>query len=160
MFKTKADVVGVVLPTRKVRRVPFGWKHPQVGDMYLPLLPAEWLDEEAWAEWGQDHPDPSPTELLEFESRYMPDFQGVPDALMGLAVYETTTEGTPVTPIFPDTPEGRFGLVDYCRRRVPVFGDQLSDSLEEWCRLLFGPEAELDSVARTVALSQPTDRHH
>jgi len=35
----------------------------------------------------------------------MPDFSAVPADRLGLCVYETTTKGTPMTPVFVDAPE-------------------------------------------------------
>jgi hypothetical protein len=86
----------------------------------------------------------------------MPDFSAMPAERMGIAAYETTTEGTPVSPVFPDTARGRFELVDYCRGHANVFGGDECPSLEAWSSILFGEEgAVVDLDARTVVYLSP-----
>jgi hypothetical protein len=65
-----------------------------------------------------------------------------PARLNGLeiAAYETTTEGTPISPAFPDTPEGRLALVNYCAEHATTWGDHRADA-ETWAAILFGDGA-------------------
>jgi hypothetical protein len=56
---------------------------------------------------------------------------------MGIQAYETTTEGTPISPVFPDTPEGRFALVTYCAVHETVFA-ACRATMGEWAMILFG----------------------
>lgn len=37
-----------------------------------------------------------------------------------IVAYETTSEGTPISPAFPNTPEGRLDLVRYCAEHCTV----------------------------------------
>jgi hypothetical protein len=117
-----------IICNREVRFIPRGWQHPcDERGRYLPLLPngyaaANGLTEaEAWPE--------------------MPATTG-PVRLQGLeiAAYETTTEGTPISPAFPDTPEGRLALADYCAENATTFGDHRADA-ETWAAILFGDGA-------------------
>src|SRR4051794_4231525 len=90
---------------REIRRVPLDWEHPK--------------DERGWP--IPLYPYPSPDEfqelladsvtLDELASDYMPDFSSVPEEQLGICAYETTSEGCPISPVFPDTPEGRWALV-------------------------------------------------
>lgn len=80
---------------REVRRVPVDWVHPQEhchyrGKMvHIPLMDREsmkYLDD--------------PSEINPDD--YMPEFPA--DAELGYCIYETVSEGTPLTPVFK-TPE-------------------------------------------------------
>ncbi len=67
-----------------------------------------------------------------------------PGATPEIAAYETTTEGTPISPAFPNTPEGRRDLVAYCAEHAFVFGHQRAGG-EAWAAILFGEGATVDS---------------
>jgi len=54
-----------------------------------------------------------------------------------IMAYETTSEGTPVSPAFPDTPEGRLALVRHCVEHATTFGKHRG-GLEAWAAVLFG----------------------
>jgi hypothetical protein len=117
-----------IICNREVRFIPRDWQHPRdERGRYLPLLPngyaaANGLAEaEAWPE--------------------MPATTG-PVRLQGLeiAAYETTTEGTPISPAFPDTPAGRLALVNYCAGHATTFADGRADA-ETWAAILFGDGA-------------------
>ena len=111
--------------SREVRRVPADWQHPKGADgRYIPLFDgsfsksaADW-DEEA-AQWAKgfkrDYPegweakDSDDTETFEewdgerpVESTYMPEWPE--EERTHLQMYESTTEGTPVSPVM-ETPE-------------------------------------------------------
>jgi hypothetical protein len=70
------------------------WEHPK--DESGHFIPLSSRDTARFAELTQD--GWSPEEIL---TEFMPDFSTVPKKQMGLAVYETTTEGTPLSPVFP-----------------------------------------------------------
>ena len=57
-----------------------------------------------------------------------------------IAAYETTSEGTPISPSFPDTPEGRLDLVRHCAEHCTTFADYQADA-EAWAIILFGEGA-------------------
>jgi hypothetical protein len=115
------------IANREVRWIPRGWQHPRdARGRYVPLLPNGYAAgngigaEEAWPE--------------------MPATTG-PVRTRGLeiAAYETTTEGTPISPAFPDTPAGRLALVNYCAEHASTFGDHKADA-ETWAAILFGED--------------------
>ncbi len=54
-----------------------------------------------------------------------------------IMAYETTSEGTPISPAFPDTPEGRLALVRHCAEHATTFGKHTA-GLEAWAAILFG----------------------
>lgn len=111
---------------REIRRVPIGWEHPRGGNSsYRPLYDrdydaeaAEWLEGcRQWEEWR--HPDqlegrgkaskyyweyygPPPDEEYYRCAANGTEFRGPPD---GCQVYETVTEGTPVSPVFASPEE-------------------------------------------------------
>ena len=104
---------------REIRRVPEGWEHPRgITGYFMPLSDqtyedalADWLKErEEWLadeairkeaagtynchtfeDWHGEAPDPA---------YYRPAFNGT---AICYQVYETVSEGTPVSPVFPDT---------------------------------------------------------
>lgn len=57
-----------------------------------------------------------------------------------IAAYETTSEGTPISPTFPDSPAGRLDLVRHCAAYCTVFGEHRSGE-EGWAAILFGEHA-------------------
>lgn len=132
---------------RELRVIPRGWRHP--GDPPFPLLPAEWYPDtaEKLAEWYADHEgatEPPP------RGRYMPSVAGRDLADTEIVMYETTSEGTPKTPAYPNTPEGRFRLVSYCAAHCSIHGATFADA-ETWAGVLFGGEmAVVDSETNRV----------
>ena len=113
------------LPNREVREIPRGWQHPKdPRGRFIPLLPFGYqLDDDECAP----------------ADRMMPPPLGDID----IAAYETTTEGTPISPAFPDTPEGRRDLIDYCVEHETVFGDAHA-GFEAWAAVLFGERTTVD----------------
>lgn len=154
LFKRKetpkeASKVAVMMINREVRRVPLHWQHPKdAAGNYLSLYDRAGLTEKRLAEYMEDNPSCTREEIMEW---FMPDFSAVPADQMGIAVYETTTEGTPMSPVFPDTPRGRFALLEYCRKHVSTFGDHRCDRLEGWRELLFRDRAVVDPKRKIVS---------
>ena len=131
------EVRHLAFSDRETRQVPLDWRHPvdpNDGSGFKPLLPREHLTDEEYKEHLED--DPTLTRE-EFESWYMPDFSKVPTEKMGICAYESTTEGTPISPVFPNTPEGRFELAKHCMDNATVFAGYKS-GIEAWCAILFG----------------------
>lgn len=113
----------LMMLNRKVRRVPQDYEpsrdtrgggyQPCFDRFYVPTV-KQWLaDREAWEngthpdrgdrdysfeEWDGNGPDPD---------YYYPGEAWPTDAIMGIRMYETTTEGTPISAWYPDTDEGR-----------------------------------------------------
>ena len=103
-----------MISNREVRWIPRGWQHPKdENGRFLPLLPYG-RGEEAAAE--------------------MPAASGEDPEI---AAYETTTEGTPISPAYPNTPEGRLAMANWCAEHAFTWGDHRADA-ETWAVLLFG----------------------
>ena len=115
---------------REVRRVPLNWKHPQEGiyhngrTRYRPLhARSRLLDLDRW---NAENPDLAEDDAYGPDD-YMPEFpEGTP---MGYQLYETTTEGTPVSPVFT-TPED---LAAWCEHCATVFA-RSTWTKEQWLR--------------------------
>ena len=138
---------------RAVRRVPADWDHPK--DMYGALQPmhdrpfkkdadeweanyALWLDGERpeycgsisanlrfW-EWEGPPPDPE---------YYRPDFQE--GSCTHYQMYETTSEGTPISPVFA-TPEALATWL--ANTRASSFAN-MSATYEQWLKVCLGDRA-------------------
>jgi hypothetical protein len=123
------------LINRELRRVPLHWVHPRdARGEWIPLANRRSLTDEVVAELMAEGAAGTREEI---ERDYMPEFSDVPAAKTGIQAYETTTEGTPISPVFPDTPDGRFALVRYCADHETVFGPHPA-TMEEWVRILCG----------------------
>ena len=119
------------ISNREVRRIPKGWKHPKAKDgRFEPVLARRYWEELA-REVGAET----------LKTQPMPSVEGLPAERTEIAAYETTTEGTPISPAFPDTQEGKLALVNWCAEHESTFGDFKADA-ETWAGILFG-----DSVA-------------
>ncbi len=69
---------------------------------------------------------------------------------MEIAAYETTTEGTPNSPAFPDTQECRVATVNYCAENATTYSD-FKAGAEGRAAILFGKTATwtaADGMAR------------
>jgi hypothetical protein len=99
---------------REIRRVPPNWEHPKDEDGdYLPLFDKdfvtacqEWAKEvEQYAEGKHKYQEYSPTWEDFLEDRHAPDLEThrlrrwKPEEATHYQVYETVTEGTPVSPV-------------------------------------------------------------
>lgn len=124
---------------REVRNVPADWKHPKnASGFFVPLFDG-WAkrcaDKAAWEDGS--HPNRPMFRDLTWEEfagdrkpeQYMPDWPE--DQRTHFQLYETTTEGTPVSPVFA-TMEA---LIDYAAEHCTVFAD-MKTSREEWGRML------------------------
>jgi hypothetical protein len=151
--------------SREVRRVPPGWKHPRnAHGNYIPLYEGpfsqrakEWDEEAAmWAKgkrrgYGDD-------EWVDIEDEYkgllFEDWDGprpekqdyMPEWDEGecthFMMYETCTEGTPISPAFPTPEELARWLVD---NNASAFARQTA-TYEQWlrvCRGGYAPSAML-----------------
>jgi hypothetical protein len=127
---------------RAIRRVPLGWQHPKDEEgEFVPLFDSrevaghytiEELTELRGDGMGKDP-----------GSWFMPTFAGVPDDEMGVCLYEITTEGTPITPVFPDTEDGHKDLVAYAAEYATTFGSNSIASAEYWEERFFSEGTEL-----------------
>ena len=120
---------------REVRIIPKGWQHPRNGrGRCAPLLPANYAFDDEAHEAGC--------------VARMPDTSGLCADETEIAAYETVSEGTPISPVFPNTPEGRLALVNDCAEHATAFGDHRADP-EAWAAVLFGgASVDLDGTVR------------
>lgn len=120
---------------REIRYVPLTWAHACDATGHpIPLSDRRDLSDERVAELLADGAYASRADI---EDGNMPDFLQVPAGQMGIQAYETATEGTPISPVFPDTPDGRSALVRYCADHETVFGPYTA-TVTEWAAILFG----------------------
>jgi len=135
---------------RETRRVPEGWEHPKdqegkyiaLYDSIFQKAACEWDSENkqwdkvsqgcTYAEYEGERPE---------ESWYMPEFRE--DQLTQIMMYETCSEGTPISPAF-DTPEELAKwLAD---NGASAFGD-MTATYEQWlstCKRGWAPSAVLE----------------
>jgi len=135
---------------REVRRVPPGWQHPKEGDRYIPLLDQynehleDWVEGKSqwdkgyersykkdgpryevkdeghscsYEEWAGESPDPKD---------YMPDFPQ--EERTHWQMYESTSEGTPISPVMESPESLARWLVD---NQASAFGSQTA-TYEAW----------------------------
>lgn len=109
---------------REIRRVPVGYEHPkdERTGHYVPLYDRTW--EDAMNEWLQEYgdwkadKDGERTRVTEkYGAKSFAEWHGdppsyetyrmpfPPDVALGFCMYETVSEGTPVSPIFATTDE-------------------------------------------------------
>jgi hypothetical protein len=123
MTNERADLA--FIGGREVRIIPKGWQHPRDDrGRHVPLLPADYAfdDEE---------------ERAASTVGLMPDASRLPASETEIAAYEAVSEGTPISPAFPNTPAGKLALVNYCAEHETTFGDHRADA-EAWATILFG----------------------
>jgi len=110
------------IANREARVLPAQWRHPRGAEgRNVPLLREQ-----------------------------MPDVAGLPPHRTRIAAYETTTEGTPISPPFPNTPEGRLALVEYCAQHRTTWGNHIAGA-EAWAALLFGEGAAVTLDGAVIA---------
>ncbi len=147
------EAIILMTPTREAREVPLGWEHPMENGNYIPLYP--YVHREPQFEhlgvWGE-------REAYEREKAVMmPDITDLAPEQIGIAAYETRTDGTPLSPTFPNTPEGRFELLKYCSENKPItpgFGNLQPKmaNIAEWGSVLFGEDVLIDAKTGEVKL--------
>ena len=119
--KAARGVEVVFVPNRELRIVPAAWSHPRDDrGRYVPVFPEEMP---AGANQGQEPM---------------------------VVAYETDSEGTPISPRFPDTPEGRAALIAYCAEHCTTFGDHKAGA-EAWAAILFGKGAAVTADGVVIA---------
>ena len=132
---------------REIRLVPLNWQHPKDpnGD-YIPLLSRTDKNRFTSSEIKDMQDEGMLTSPEEIETLFMPDFSSISEDQMGICAYEAVTKGTPISPVFPNTPTGRFELVKYCSDNAFVFADRKAPDIEVWFGILFGSTAALFNV--------------
>lgn len=113
----------IMMLGREVRRVPMDWEQEDscFGEFYELAL-EEWLERKRKWDAGED-PD---REKYGKQDMSFPEWDGGPPnpeyywpgrawpegVEMGIQMYETVSEGSPVSAVHPDTPEGRLALAE------------------------------------------------
>jgi hypothetical protein len=121
----------------EARIVPKGWEHPKDADGdHIPLLPERYwpATPEARAKWVREFGEPAHRERFMPLAIHLNDRAGHDTDVIA---YETVTEGTPISPSFPNTPEGRRDLLVWCSENETTDGTTKVDA-EAWAGLLFG----------------------
>lgn len=136
---------------REVRRVPANWQHPkdELTGRYRPLFGGDWAElarewDEARAKWERgEFPDYASDESKAmpydqwsgrrpYSEDYMPRWSA--EEATHLMMYETTSEGTPISPAFATPEELARWLVD---NNASAFGRDTA-SYEAWLRVARG----------------------
>ena len=123
IFKNNPEFRAIVSLNREVRRVPLDWQHPKDADGNYLRIEEYFKFEDRW--YINISEEEARVIFEEEKKHMMPDFSGIPADKMGVCAYESFTEGTPISPVFPDTPEGRFLMVKYCAENASIT-DQIS----------------------------------
>ena len=133
---------------KEVRVIPKGWKHPQdERGRHRPLLPTDqWPSTaEAQRQWMIENETDEPPN----PEHFMPSVRGLPEEATEIVAYETTSEGTPISPAFPNTPQGRLDLVNCCAEHRTTFAQHTAGP-EAWAAILFGGSTAVVSEDGTV----------
>lgn len=113
---------------REVRPVPLDWEHPAEGTYPDGKPRYIGLHSRADLRWSITYYDEHPEYADEWEydpADYMPEIpEGTP---YGFQLYETTSEGTPVSPVFGTLEE----LAQWCEAGATVFADHRWTA-EQW----------------------------
>lgn len=137
---------------RELRKVPANWEHPKdESGNYIPMFNVyygdvlkEWLDNnERWANGTHLDliNDPVLKEKYPFYSMWeaFPDPKSyhtkkyTEDELTHIQLYETTSEGTPISPVFPKEEFDK--LCEYAANHVTTFA-HFTATKNEWKRML------------------------
>ena len=141
---------------RELRKVPKNWQHPRDRDgEYIPLLKAEfyhvnlkdWKEEKeqwdkgfeddyngGWVPKGKEYDGVTYEELfgdMPDKKDYMPEWKE--DELTHIQLYETTSEGTPESPVFEKSELDK--LCAYAAEHCFTFADYRATK-EEWKQML------------------------
>lgn len=133
---------------KEVRIIPKGWNHPRdEGGRHRPLLHADqWPstpeEQRRWMIENETDQPPMP-------EHFMPSVRGLSVEETEIVAYSTTSEGTPISPGFPNTPEGRLDLVNHCAEHCTTFAQHMAGP-EAWAEILFGGRAAVVSADGTV----------
>lgn len=138
---------------REIRKVPAGWEHPrkESGD-YQPMFDeyygdklAEWIEDNKMWDNGT-HPDlkghPERKEEYPFYSMWGGDAPDVlyyqhkkysDEELTHIQLYQTTSEGTPISPVFKADEIDK--LCEYAAENYSTFADHKATK-EQWAKML------------------------
>jgi hypothetical protein len=106
---------------REVRTIGRDWLHPNKGNGPRPMRAEE-----------------------------MPSVEGLLPSQTKIMAYETTTEGTPISPAYVNSPLGRLALVRFCAANRTTSGTHMADA-EAWAVILFGQGAAVTADGVVIA---------
>ena len=136
---------------REIRRVPANWQHPQKNGKYKSLFDKdfdtalqEWLAE--YEAWKKDPGDEPFTETPPDPEYYRPKFESAE----WYQVYETVSEGTPVTPPFATKAE----IIDYLSTHGDFWDQKRGDGA--WSRQAAERFAEAEWAPSGVFIAPST----
>lgn len=122
--------------TREMRRVPADWSHPvDAHGAYIPLFRAD-----KRADYASEAPEDRPA-----DDAFMPEWTDA--EATHYMMYETTTEGTPISPAFATAEELAQWLTD---ARASVFADQTAD-FDHWMAVIRGENPTVQAGAAITA---------
>jgi len=136
---------------RELRVFPKGWVHPVDGTYITGGVRHVGLSDRDILQYVEPEDDYEYT-----EDDLMPAVDGLSEEETEIAAYETVSEGTPISPPFPNTPEGRFELVKWCEANASVFGTNHKADGETWAGILFGNGCAMIEDGRVVVMSSNT----
>ena len=126
---------------REIRRVPADWSHPMNGKHHAPLRDGFNAALAAWEDARAKHPDCPKAKEYSFEewygSRpladdYMPDWPA--EQRTHYQMYENTSEGTPISPVFASPEE----VARWCADNGASAFAHETASYESWLRIASG----------------------
>jgi len=118
---------------REVRRVPKDWKHPKdKNGNYIPLLYDYNEDLKSWMEYKEEYEKEGKgfSEEKPNPKDYMPNWPE--EERTHLQMYETTSEGTPISPVMETPEELARWLAD---NKASVFAD-MTASYDDWFAMI------------------------
>lgn len=83
----------------------------------------------------------------------MPSVEGLQPEATEIRAYETTSEGTPISPAFDNSSRGRFALARFCTENCSTFADSKTD-IEAWAAILFGNGCAIVHMDGRVEVAQ------
>lgn len=139
--------------SKELRKVPANWEHPKMPNgNYQPMYDIFYLDElEKWIEnhrkWEDGtHPSLLDNPELKKEYPFFATYDGdapmveyyksvkySPEELTHIQLYETCSEGTPISPVFPADQFEQ--LCEYAAQNCTTFGYNKT-SKENWMKML------------------------
>lgn len=147
---------------RELRPVPLDWEHPRRpgtysdgSPRYVPLFSRATLRDHM----RRNEDDPHPDDIIEIDlDDYMPPIpEGTP---YGYQLYETTSEGTPLSPVFRTLEE----LAAWCESGVTAFASSRWTK-EQWLASFVNETLDVDSIPASrgggyMEPSDPLEPHH
>lgn len=170
---------GVMMLSRGIRRVPLDYEHPKkqrydfksmtyVEDFqpvfdgfYVPTV-REWLTN--WELWQRgEHPDQADPDHAKYTFEewdgngpdpdfYYPGEAWPEDAEMGICMYESVTEGTPISRVYPDTPEGRRAMAEQIAGEDTSITSSMSVS--DWLEVIEGQTSIMGTDVSTGGVAR------